>query len=457
MSIIKEMARVVLETHFDAIEEDIVAQAKNRIMDTIGCMIGGANASGCQMLIDLVGEWGGKPECTIPVHGYKGPAQNVAMVNCVMCRSFDFEPVEPNVHGKNIPAHVSGTTVPTALALSELKNVGGREMITAVIVGDDMTSRVLAASRYSFDKGWDMTGTVNVFGATAIAGRLLGLDESQLVNAFGIALNQMAGSFQNIYDGTHCFKLPMGMAARAGIFSAELARKGFTGMKDPLLSKHGYYNLYGGEYDTEVLTKELGKTFFGDRTFKPYPSCRSTHAAIDCSLELVRGRRIHADDIEEITVNVTPATRDMFVSQSFDIGDFPQANATFSLRYNIANVFLRKSIKLEHFSEAFIRDPNIKTLASKVNITATLPPEKPLASGLEVRMRDGGTFSTYVEIPRGDGFYNALTQEELKQKFRENVFFTGLFTSEETENLIEWLTSLESIDDLGKLIQRTCK
>ena len=194
MSIIQKIAKVVLETRFETFDKETVTQAKNRIMDVIGCMIGGANAPGCQMIIDLVNEWGGKKTCTIAVHGHKAPAHNVAMVNSIMCRSFDFEPIEPNVHGKNIPAHISGTTVPTALTLSELKRACGKELITALILGDDITSRILAASRYSFDIGWDMTGTVNVFGATAIAGRLLELNESQLSAAFGIALNHMAGS-----------------------------------------------------------------------------------------------------------------------------------------------------------------------------------------------------------------------------------------------------------------------
>jgi 2-methylcitrate dehydratase PrpD len=135
-------------------------------------MIGGANAPGCQMVVDLVKEWGGKKECTVPVHGFKGPAHDVAMVNSIMCRSFDFEPVGPYVEDLNISAHISGTTVPTVLAMAELKRASGKELITALILGDDIASRILAASHYSFDIGWDGTGTVNMFGSTAIAGRL---------------------------------------------------------------------------------------------------------------------------------------------------------------------------------------------------------------------------------------------------------------------------------------------
>jgi hypothetical protein len=266
MSIIEELTKNVLNTSFESFDKDVVEQAKNRILDVVGCAIGGANASGCGMIVDLVKRWGGEKESTIMVHGGKLPAQNAAMVNCIMCRSYDFEPVGPYVYDMNIPAHISGTTVPTAIAVAEQNAASGKELITALILGDDLTSRMLAASRYSLDLGWDETGTVNMFGATAIAGRLMGLDERQMLNAFGIVLNQMAGSFQNIYDGVHCFKLLMGLAACAGIVSAEMASKGFTGIKDPLLSKYGYFGLYCQGYDPEFLNRDLGKKFFADST-----------------------------------------------------------------------------------------------------------------------------------------------------------------------------------------------
>jgi 2-methylcitrate dehydratase PrpD len=452
MSIIEELVRNILETRFENFSKDIVEHAKKRITDVVGCMIGGANAPGCQMVVDLVEEWGGKKECTVPVHAFKGPAHNVAMVNSVMCRSFDFEPVGPYVEDLNISAHISGTTVPTALAMAELKRASGKELITALILGDDITSRILAASGNSSDLGWDGTGIVNMFGSTAIAGRLLKLNESQMLNAFGIVINQMAGSFQSIYDATHAFKLPIGLASRAGIFSAELASKGFTGVRDPLLSKHGYYNLYCQEYDPEMITQHLGKKFYSDSIIKPYPSCRITHASIDCSLELVHKYNIEADNIEEIIVSVSPGIRDMVEKQPFEIGDFPQGNATFSLQYNIANALLRKSVKLEHFTEEYIKDKMVATLASKVKAIAAIPPEKFLASALEVRMEDGTNFAAYVEIPKGDIRYNPLTEKELKTKFRTNVNFSQTISSKQAEKVLGMIESLEEVKDTTEII-----
>ena len=146
MSIVAELVKNVLETPFEAFDESIVERAKDRIIDVVGCIIGGANASGNSIIVDLMRWWGGKKESTILVHGGKFPSHNAALINCVMSRSYDFEPAGPLVEGKSTPAHLSGTTVPTAIAVAEQKGASGKDLLTALILGDDLASRIIAAS-----------------------------------------------------------------------------------------------------------------------------------------------------------------------------------------------------------------------------------------------------------------------------------------------------------------------
>jgi len=177
---IEKLAANVLETRFESFDAATLENARNRIIDTVGCLIGGSGDTGNPELVGMLRESGGKEEATILVHGGKVPADNAAMVNSVMSRSFDFEPVSPLVEGINTPGHVSGTTVPTAITMGEAADISGRELMTALLVGDDIASRMLAASGFGFTLGWDGTGTVNAFGATAIAGRMLGLNKLQM-------------------------------------------------------------------------------------------------------------------------------------------------------------------------------------------------------------------------------------------------------------------------------------
>ena len=92
MSIMAELTKHVLDTPFEAFDQVTLQRARDRLIDVIGCVIAGADAPGCSMILDMIRYWGGKKEATIFVHGGKVPAHDAALVNCVMCRSYDVEP-----------------------------------------------------------------------------------------------------------------------------------------------------------------------------------------------------------------------------------------------------------------------------------------------------------------------------------------------------------------------------
>jgi len=451
MSIIVELVRNVLETPFERFDPSETDRARAKLIDVVGCIIGGANAPGCSMLVDLMREWGGKKEGTILIHGVKVPLHNAALVNSVMARSYDYEPTGPLVDGKSTPAHLSGTTVPTAITVAQHIGATGKDLMAALIVGDDIASRIIAASSLNIDSGFDSTGTVNAFGAAAIAGRLMGLNEQQMLNAFGIVLNQFAGTFQNIFDGAHSFKLPQGLSAQAGIFSCALAKKGFTGVKDPLFSKYGYFALYCKSYQLDMLTKDLGKRYYMDNTCKPYPCCRSNHAAVECVLNLVRSHAIVPEDVDEIVVDITPTARNFAVGQPFKIREVPQIDAAFSIQYNVANALLRRSIKLEHFTEEYVRDEKISDLIHKIRLTATTSPETPLGAGVKIKTKQGGEYETRVDMPKGHGVLTPLTPTEKRAKFLDNVRFSNTIAKDKAEQALELLEDLEKIDNVVKV------
>lgn len=452
MSIIGELIANLLETRFEQFDDAALEKAKERVIDVIGCAIGGSDGPGCRPLIDLVLDWGGKEEATILVHGKRAPAGHAAMVNSVMARSYDFEPAGPVVDGKSTPAHLSGTTVPTALAVGEQEGSTGKEFLSALILGDDLASRIIAASNLNIDSGWDCTGTANAFGAVAIASRLYRLNEQQTLNAFGIVINQMAGTFQNIFDGAHAFKLPQGLSSRDGIFSAILAKKGFTGVKDPLFSKHGYFSLYTQSCSPEYLTRNLGRAFYADQTFKPYPCCRSNHAAIDCVLDLVRSNDIDPNKIERISVEVSSKAFNFAVGQPFKIRDVPQVDAAFSLQYTVASTLLRKSVRLEHFTDSLILEPEIMELVEKISLSPNLPSAEPNGAVVKIIMKNGETFEKSIDVPKGSELFTPLTRDEKREKFLENIHFSRTLPLEQAKKALTVLDKIEHVENMRNFI-----
>lgn len=448
---IEELVANVLETRFESFDEAILEHAKNRIIDTAGCLIAGVNAPGNLELVDLVKDWGGKEEATILIHGGRVPAQNAAMVNSIMARSFDSEPNGALVDGIIIPSHISGTTIITAITIGELMGINGKELITAMLVGEDVASRILASS--SSRKRMDSIGTVNVFGATAIAGRLLGLNRLQMRNALGICLDHVTGSYQNVWDRTFAFKLSQGLSARSGIFSAQLAKRGWTAAEDALLGKFAYYYLYTDSLpDTEILTRDLGEKYYTEAYFKPYPSCQYNHGPIECVLSLLNKHDIKVADIKDVIVYVSRRSLDAAVARPFSIGKFPYANALFSYQYTVASALLRKSVNLEHFSEESIRDPEVNAFIGKIKL-AELPGAELLASKLEVNMNDGRTLSESIDTPKGDKDRNPMSKEEIIAKFWANVDYSKTVTRRNAEELLKQFDGLEKLSSLKKIIE----
>jgi 2-methylcitrate dehydratase PrpD len=451
-SAIEKLAANVLETRFDNFDNYTLETTKYRIIDTLGCLIGGASDTGNPELLRLIKETGGKKDATILIHGNKAPAASAALMNCIMARSFDFEPVSPLFEGVSCPGHISGTTVPTTFTLAEMVNASGKELITALLVGDDVATRILAASGFGFSLGWDGVGTVNTFGVTATAGRLFGLDKMQLRNAFGIALNQLGTTFQSFWDGTTAFKLPQGLAARGGITSAQLAKAGWTGPEDALFGKFGYYKMFtDGCLKPEALTKDLGKKYYYDATIKPYPCCRITHAAIDCALALINKYNIKADMIESVNLDIAPDGLEHVVGHPFKIGAFPHGNAAFSYEYVVATAFLFGSVKPEHMTEQAIKNPAVAKFIKKI----TLTPVDDVAfekARMMITLKDGNRLTETVTQVKGDPIFNPMTHEDIIAKFWVNVDFSKKISKKKATQLLDKLLNLEKLDRIRKLI-----
>ena len=126
-----------------------------------------------------------------------------------------------------------------------------------------MSCRIALAS--TLDRGWHRTAAMGIFGATAAAGKLIGLTPEQMLAAFGIAYSHAAGNRQCILDGALTKRMQAGQAASAAVFSAVLAQTGFTGARNIFNGRFGFLELYQPNgYDASVLVRDLGTAFRGE-------------------------------------------------------------------------------------------------------------------------------------------------------------------------------------------------
>jgi 2-methylcitrate dehydratase PrpD len=299
------LARHVCRTGYADLPASAVESARRDILDTFGCMLGGSGSPAVGELFGVANRWGGLPESRVLLRGTRLPAPQAALLNASMGHALDFDDTLDT--GGSI--HPGVSVLGAVLAVSDgPEGVTGRDILLAVALGLDVSCRIALAC--TLDRGWHRTAAIGVFGATAAAGKLMGLTPEQMLAAFGIAYSHAAGNRQCILDGALTKRMQAGQAASAGVFSAVLAQTGFTGAQNIFTGRFGFFELYQPNgYDASVLLRDLGTEFRGEAlSYKPYPCGRPLHPAIDAALAARARLDIEGPlDIEAVTIEADPA------------------------------------------------------------------------------------------------------------------------------------------------------
>lgn len=447
----------VSDTSYIDLPRSVVDSTKRVVLDLLGVTAAGSSAPEARAVLNLARGWGGRGESSILVHGDRVPAPSAGLVNGTMGRARDFD----DVHEKAV-LHPSVSVIPATLAAAELiGGVDGRDFITAVALGVDLTCRLGMAPRTGPNiSGMSTTWQCGTFGAAAAAGKVIGLDYGKLMEAMGIAYGQASGNQQAIAEGSTAVRVQQGLTTWAGITSALLASKGITGPRNVLEGRYGYYPVYhGGGYDREALTGGLGETYeIVNTSFKPYPCCKWTHQAIDAALEAVREDGIEPGDVDSVDVRLNRQAYNL-VCVPLDTKQRPRSvvDAQFSVPYTVAAAIVRGDVSLATFTAEAMNDPEILSMAQKVTPRVDEQIERRGARGMapeivEIRTRGGVTHQRCVEHVRGSPMA-PMTTEELQEKFRRCIAHAAKpIPDEAADELCTIIGRLESLEDIGDII-----
>ena len=455
MNMTEQICQHLVSTDFSALDKRTIDRVKMRLIDAIGVISVGVHAPMCDELYDLLKSYGSSDQSSAFYRGVKMDAPSAAMLNSFEMRSYDFEAIEAENHGhKSSAAHISGTTVPTAFAVAERAHASGRDFIAALALGDDLASRLGEASGFDVYGGWDNTSTINGLGATAIAGKLIGLDERKMRNALGLDLNMLGGSQDSINFKTLAFKYNMANAARSAIFAADFAARGMTASHDAINGGKGYFFLFCGDnIHPELILDGLGEEYFGDVVFKPWSACRATHPSIDATMQIIEAHEIDPAQVERVVVHVTPRTSKGFVGQPWEIGEDPQVSGAFSIIYTAALAIAYKCVRPEYMNRETMEDPDLNKLIEKIVIEPSLPPDEYQTAEVDIAMADGTVYHARCDAPKGDIYRNPMSDDEIMAKFYKNLECSGALTKEEADRIVDTVNRLEELEDVHELTQ----
>jgi 2-methylcitrate dehydratase PrpD len=455
----KQIAGYLARTGFDALDDEALRATKEHILYTLGTILAGSSAPGIkQAFAGARALSGASQESTVLVTGDKLPAASAALVNATMGHSRELD-----INDDRIAYKSSVTVIPAALAVAEkVGKVAGKDFITAVCLGVDFGIRLGLATNPKPVHARAIA--LGPFAAAAGCGKILGLDDSGMHNALGIAFCRSTVAGNSTAAPSLTKRLGVGFASQSGVIAALLAVAGFPAAGEVFQGSAGFFQtFYQQEGDYAALLDQLGSRFeivlVGP---KPFPSCRYTHCAVTACLSLLRKYSIKASDIQEVRVQI--GERDMRSVAGWSEDEKKKkrrpegvVDAQFSIPYTVAATLLSGGLSLEDFTDAKLRSDELLDLAARVK--PILNPEldhgamdvKPQV--VEIVTRDGKVFGERVVYPKGNP-KNPVTSDELVAAFRGMASYAAEpLSADKIDDAVSLVLRLEEVPDVSILIR----
>jgi 2-methylcitrate dehydratase PrpD len=451
MAAARRFAKWTSGLELDDVPAEVAEAAKLHMLDTLGC---GLAASALGIATEgraTMAELGGADEATV-IGGTGLPAANAAFANAMVCHGLDFD----DTHSDSV-AHVSVVTCPVSLAAGEQTGASGRDVLTAVIAANEVVTRVgMAASGLFHRRGFHPTAVCGIFGATAAAGRLGGLDEERTTSALGMAGSLASGLFAYLEDGTATKPIHPAWASHGALVAARLAAHGAEGPPSIFEGKFGLYHAFlgagPGEIDLEPQLADLGSRWETPRiAYKPYPACHFMHGAVGATAEAA-GDGLSPDEIEDIVAFVPAAGVDLVLEPvAAKLAPRTPYEAKFSLQYSTAAMIVHGRCGVTTYADDAIADPDVLELARRVRYEVKDYPSYPAAfpGGVRITTTDGRTLEADLPYQRG-GPENPMTADEIRDKYRENARLA--LDDEAVEALEDSVLALEERDDVREAL-----
>ncbi len=385
MNELQQLAEYIAELDYDVLPGQIKESIKYCVLDTVGAALGARkDADMCQITEELL-NWSGEAPRMASVWGreVRADVRTATLLNSMAGHALEMD----DGHGR-AKAHIGVVVVPAACA------------------------------------------------------KLLKLAADQTADALGIAATQSAGLWAFLKEGATLKKLNPARAAVNGLDAALLAKAGMTGPRHALDAPDGgLYRAVSDRFDMREVCLELGERYEILMIEKKlYPSCASTHHAVDAAVEFA-ARGIKPDEISDVLVECSEVA---YIQCGHS--EYPKTwvEAKFSIPFTFAAALRDGTLTQNSFCDRMLDDAEVKSLAKKVRcivndeFTKNYPAKLrgkvilTLKNGRKM-VKDMAGMVGCPEIP--------LTNEQIQNKFLGLV--SSAFDSRKAEKIMQALVDVE--------------
>jgi 2-methylcitrate dehydratase PrpD len=281
---------------------EVTKAAVIALVDYIGVAVGAVDEAPVRPVRDVAQEWDAHGRARI----FLGPTTTpglAALVNGTMAHAMDYDDAHQMGAG-----HISCPCWSAAIAVANQLGSTEQETLAAFITGFEVMARlgggsVTGVGRNLHRRGLHPTSVMGRIGAAVVASVLMRLDERQIEYALGVAATTAGGLVGSF--GTHSKPFHGGKAAMDGILAAQLAAHGFESATHLLELEKGLLDVIIQDRGVDVPPLDFDARWEILRNgFKPYASCRGTHASIQAARKLAP--RLVGKNVARVHAKVHP-------------------------------------------------------------------------------------------------------------------------------------------------------
>jgi 2-methylcitrate dehydratase PrpD len=436
----RALAHYLVRATYDDLPDNVRKEGVRTLLNWVGVAIGGSRHQTIDIAVAALASFSGPPQASLFGRRERFDIMNAAFINGVASHIFDYD----DTHLKTI-IHPAGPVASAILALSEMQPVSGKDFLNALVLGVETECRIgNAVYPNHYDVGWHITGTAGVFGSAAAVGKLLNLDEQQMVWALGLAASQPVGLRESFGSMNKSFN--PGRAASNGIFAALLASKNFTSSDSMIEAKRGWANTISTKQDYNEILGDLGKRYEAAlNSYKPFACGIVMHPAIDAAIQLRDESKLTADQIERVELEVNPLVLELTGKKAPRDG----LEGKFSIYHAVAVALVEGAGGEKQFSDRAVNDPTVVALRDKV-IPVVTPGIDPAQVDMTIVLKDGRTLRRYIAHAIGS-VEKPMTDKQLEAKFADLA--DGVIPAPAIRRAMDACWNVESLPSAAEIVK----
>src|SRR5688572_31077367 len=318
---------------------------------------------------------------------------------------------------RNASCHGGAYTIPALLAESEAQGRTTEEVLRALAVAYEVTTRFALAFPFPVFNVHPHAAFAAIGGAAAASLARRQDAETMLAAVTGAASMSFAGPFDTAVEGALIRNAWTAAGAWIGLRAADWAEAGIGG------NDVTPYDVFVGAYKTnakpEALVAGLGDTWSVTNGYhKIFACCGYAHSAVEATLELLGRMQNKKEEISEIVVEAAPGGQALRNAEPETV-----LAAKFSMPHAIAATVQLGTAGARAFTQDKLEDAAIAELRKRVRLQP-YPNVKPAPNDrparVTMRFNDGAEMSAVVESARG-GADKPFDEPTLLSKLAENA------------------------------------